>query len=66
MTVAPDVMKPVLGIGFIARLAGRVFWYVMGIGYRRDELRYDEVNHDVINVDTGDIVKHIDHEAGER
>ena len=29
-------------------------------------LRYDEVNHDVINVETGEIVKHIDHEAGER
>ena len=66
MTNASQVMKPVLGIGFIALIAGLGACFLSGVGYKRDELRYDEVNHDVINVDTGDIVKHIDHEAGER
>ena len=66
LTVASQVMKPVLGIGSIALVAGLGLCFLMGVGYRRDELRYDEVNHDVINVDTGEIVKHIDKEAGER
>ena len=66
MTTASQVMKPVLGIGFIALIVGLGACFVSGVGYRRDELRYDEVNHDVINVETGEIVKHIDHEAGER
>ena len=66
LTVASDVMKPVLGIGSIALVAGLGVCFLMGVGYKRDELRYDEVNHDVINVDTGEVVKHIDHEAGER
>ena len=66
MTTASQVMKPILGIGFIALIVGLGACFVSGIGYHRDELRYDEVNHDVINVDTGEIVKHIDHEAGER
>ena len=66
MTSASQVMKPILGIGFIALIVGLGACFVSGIGYKRDELRYDEENHDVINVDTGEIVKHIDHEAGER
>lgn len=66
MTSASEVMKPVLGIGFIALILGLGACFVSGIGYKRDELRYDEVNHDVVNVDTGEIVKHIDKEAGER
>ena len=66
MTSASQIMKPVLGIGFIALIAGLGACLLSGVGYTRDELRYDEVNHDVINVATGDIVKHIDKEAGER
>ena len=66
MTAASQVMKPVLGIGSAALVAGLGFCFLSGVGYRRDELRYDEANHDVIDVDTGDIVKHIDKEAGER
>lgn len=66
LTQASNIMKPVLGIGFIALIAGLGACFISGVGYKRDELRYDEVNHDVINVDTGDIVKHIDKEAGER
>ena len=66
LTSASQIMKPVLGIGSIALVAGLGLCFLMGVGYRRDELRYDEVNHDVVNVDTGEIVKHIDHEAGER
>ena len=66
LTAASQVMKPVLGIGSIALVLGLGACFLSGVGYRRDELRYDEVNHDVINVETGDIVKHIDKEAGER
>ena len=66
LTVGSEVMKPVLGIGFIALVAGLGACFVSGIGYKRDELRYDEVAHDVVNVETGEVVKHIDHEAGER
>ena len=66
LTQASQIMKPVLGIGFIALIAGLGACFISGVGYKRDELRYDEANHDVINVGTGEIVKHIDHEAGER
>ncbi|MBO4352769.1 MAG: 4Fe-4S dicluster domain-containing protein [Eggerthellaceae bacterium] len=66
MTSASQVMKPVLGIGFIALIAGLGLCFISGIGYKRDELRYDEVTNDVIDVDTGEVVKHIDKEAGER
>ncbi|MBE6472454.1 MAG: 4Fe-4S dicluster domain-containing protein [Coriobacteriaceae bacterium] len=66
MTTASEIMKPVLGIGFIALIAGLGGCLLSGVGYKRDELRYDEVNHDVINVETGEVVKHIDKEAGER
>lgn len=66
LATASQIMKPVLGIGAIALVAGLGLCFIMGVGYRRDELRYDEVNHDVIDVDTGEIVKHIDKEAGER
>ena len=66
LTSGAQIMKPVLGIGFVALIAGLGICFLSGIGYKRDELRYDEVNHDVINVDTGEIVRHIDKEAGER
>jgi formate dehydrogenase iron-sulfur subunit len=66
LTSASQIMKPVLGVGFVLLVLGLGACFVSGIGYKRDELRYDEVGHDVINVDTGEIVKHIDHEAGER
>ncbi len=66
MTGASQVMKPVLGIGFIALIAGLGLCFISGVGYRRDELRYDEAKYDVIDVDTGEVVKHIDKEAGER
>ncbi|HAM15923.1 MAG TPA: 4Fe-4S ferredoxin [Eggerthellaceae bacterium] len=66
LTTASQIMKPVLGIGSVALVAGLGLCFLMGVGYKRDELRYDEINHDVIDVDTGEIVKHIDKEAGER
>jgi formate dehydrogenase iron-sulfur subunit len=28
-------------------------------------MRYDEANHDVVDADTGEVIKHIDREAGE-
>lgn len=66
LTSASQIMKPVLGIGFVALIAGLGICLLSGVGYKRDELRYDEVAHDVIDVDTGEVVKHIDKEAGER
>lgn len=59
-------MKPILGVGSIALLGGLGLSFLTGVGYRRDEMRYDEKAHDVIDVDTGEVIKHIDKEAGER
>lgn len=59
-------MKPILGVGSVALLGGLGLSFLTGVGYHRDEMRYDEVNHDVIDVDTGEVVRHIDKEAGER
>ena len=70
-TISPLVgamgwMKPILGIGSIALVGGLGLSFLTGIGYHRDEMRYDEVNHDIIDVDTGEVMRHIDKEAGER
>ena len=59
-------MKPLTGVGAAALVAGLGLSFISGIGYHRDEMRYDEVNHDVIDVDTGEVIKHINKEAGER
>ena len=59
-------MKPILGVGSIALLGGLGLSFLTGIGYHRDEMRYDEVSHDIIDVDTGEVVRHINKEAGER
>lgn len=59
-------MKPLTGIGTAAIIGGLGLSFLTGIGYKRDEMRYDEKNHDVINAETGEVIKHIDKEAGER
>ena len=56
-------MKPLAGIGAAAIVAGLGISFLTGIGYKRHKLHYDEVNHDVIDDDTGEIVKHIDDEG---
>ena len=59
-------MKPILGVGAVALVGGLGISFLTGLGYHRDEMRYDEVNHDIIDVDTGETIRHIDKEAGER
>lgn len=61
-----NIMKPLAAVGAAAVVAGLGLSFAAGIGYKRDELRYDEKTHDVIDVTTGELVKHIDKEAGER
>jgi formate dehydrogenase iron-sulfur subunit len=39
--------------------------FLTGIGYKRDTLHYDEAAHDVVDMDTGEIVRHIDVESEE-
>ncbi len=63
---AMGFMKPLTGVGAAAVVVGLGVTFISAIGYHRDKLRYDEVDHDVIDVDTGEVVKHIDKEAGER
>jgi formate dehydrogenase iron-sulfur subunit len=66
MADATNFMKPLTAVGAAALVAGLGLCLGMGTGYHRDKLRYDENTHDVIDVDTGEVVKHIDKEAGER
>ncbi|ANE22206.1 4Fe-4S ferredoxin [Denitrobacterium detoxificans] len=59
-------MKPLTGVGAAALVAGLGLSFLTGVGYKRHEMRYDEKAHDVIDVETGEVIKHIDKEAGER
>lgn len=59
------LMKPLTGVGVAALAAGLGLSFLTGIGYKRDTLRYDEKARDVIDVDTGEVVKHIDEEGEE-
>ena len=61
-----DVMKPVAGVGVAALAAGLGISFLSGIGYKRDTLHYDEVAHDVVDLDTGEVVRHVDHPEEER
>lgn len=66
MIDASNIMKPLTAAGAVAVVAGLGLCMIDARGYHRDHLHYDEVNHDVIDVETGEVVKHIDKEAGER
>ncbi|MGI6535868.1 MAG: 4Fe-4S dicluster domain-containing protein [Eggerthellaceae bacterium] len=63
---ASNVMKPLTGLAAVVTVAGLGVSFLTGVGYHRDKMRYDEKAHDVIDVDTGEVIKHIDKEAGER
>lgn len=63
---AAGFMKPLTGVAAAVTVAGLGVSFLTGIGYHRDKMRYDEKNHDVVDVDTGEVIKHIDKEAGER
>ncbi len=58
--------KPLAALAAGATVVGLGASYLTGRGYRRDEMRYDEGGNDVIDVDTGEVVKHVDVEKGER
>ncbi|QKF07242.1 4Fe-4S dicluster domain-containing protein [Berryella wangjianweii] len=60
------VMKVLTGVGAAGVVAGLGLSFLTGVGYHRDEQRYDEKTGDIIDVDTGEVVRHIDKEAGER
>ncbi|WP_350455370.1 4Fe-4S dicluster domain-containing protein [Slackia heliotrinireducens] len=61
-----EFMKPLAGVGTVALLGGLGLSFLTGIGYQRHKMRYDEVNHDIIDEETGEVIRHIDVEAGER
>jgi len=56
------IMKPITGIGIAAVLVGLGISFLTGVGYKRDTLHYDEVAHDVIDLDTGEVVRHVEEE----
>jgi len=66
MTAVGNFMKPLAGVGVAALLGGLGLSYATGIGYKRDEMRYDEDAHDIIDVEKGEIMRHINVEEGER
>ena len=66
MTEALGFMKPLAAVGAVGIVAGLGLSFLTGVGYKRDRLYYDEKAHDEIDVDTGEVVKHIDKEKGER
>lgn len=57
------LMKPITGIGAAAIVAGLGISFLTGIGYKRKEVRYDENTHDIVDVETGEVVRHIDEEG---
>ncbi|MEE8716738.1 MAG: 4Fe-4S dicluster domain-containing protein [Coriobacteriales bacterium] len=64
--VLSKVAKPLGAVAAVGVVGGLALTYALAHGYHRDKLYYDEKNHDVIDTDTGEVVKHIDKEAGER
>lgn len=59
-----DIMKPLTAVAAGATIAGLGLSFLTGIGYKRHKMCYDEKNKDVIDVETGEIIKHIDDEEG--
>ncbi|MBQ9690753.1 MAG: 4Fe-4S dicluster domain-containing protein [Eggerthellaceae bacterium] len=63
---ALDFMKPLAAVGGIGILGGLTLSYLTGLGYKRDDLVYDEKNKNVIDKKTGEVVKHIEDEQLEK
>lgn len=55
-----EIVRPVAAVGVGATVAGLAFSFINGIGYHRDEMRYDEKTGDKFDVDTGDLLAHTD------
>lgn len=58
-------MKPLTGIGAAAIVAGLGISFLTGIGYKRKSVHYDVDTHDIVEDDTGAVVRHIDDEGKE-
>lgn len=54
-----DFMKPLAAVGVGATVLGLGLSFLTGVGYKRHEMRYDEKARDVIDVETGEVIKHI-------
>lgn len=57
--IAPYV-APVTGGIMCVVVAGLAFTYLNGIGYTCENMKYNPETGNVINVDTGEVVKHVD------
>ena len=55
-------MKPLAGIGAAAIVAGLGLSFLTGLGYKRHEMHYDEKTHEIIDMETGEVVRHLDDE----
>lgn len=53
-----DIMKPLTAVGMGALVLGLGFTFLSGMGYKRPTMKYDIENNNVIDADTGEIIKH--------
>lgn len=58
-----SILKPVTGLGVAAVVAGLGLSFLTGVGYKRHKMRYDEKNRDVIDIETGEVLKHIEEDG---
>ncbi len=59
-----EIARPLAAVGVGAVVLGMGWSFINGIGYKRDELRYDEKAGDTIDVETGEVVSHKDLASG--
>ena len=55
-----NLIKPLTGLGMAALVGGLGLSFLTGLGYKRHEMHYDEVSHDIVDMDTGEVVRHIE------
>lgn len=53
-------VAPVSGVAAAVTVAGLAFTFVTGLGFRYKNMRYNPKTGDVIDVDTGKLVRHVD------